>query len=129
MSARFPVITGLGIVTAAGCGVDEVWRSITSGTSGLKPLSLFQSPRYGQIPVGEIREDLIALGAPLHSSRSDKLGWLAAREALASAKINLPDYADQAGVVLGCSVGGSFDSEQFLTTLIKRGKIRARPTR
>ena len=129
MSARFPVITGLGIVTAAGCGVDEVWRSITKGTSGLKPLSLFQSPRYGQIPVGEIREDLIALGAPLHSSRSDKLGWLAAREALASAKINLPDYADQAGIVLGCSVGGSFDSEQFLTTLIKRGKIRARPTR
>ncbi len=129
MSARYPVITGLGIVTAAGCGVDEVWQAITAGTSGLKPLTLFQSPRYGQIPVGEIQQDLIALGAPLNSSRSDKLGWLATREALASAKLDLPSVADHAGIVLGCSVGGSFDSEHFLTALIKRGEMRARPTR
>lgn len=129
MSARFPVITGLGIVTAAGCGVDEVWAAITSGASGLKPLSLFQSPRYGQMLVGEINRDLTELGAPLRGSRSDKLGWLAARDALASAKINLPPIAERAGIVLGCSVGGSFDSEHFLTALIKRGKMRARPTR
>ncbi|MEJ0090250.1 MAG: beta-ketoacyl-[acyl-carrier-protein] synthase family protein [Limisphaerales bacterium] len=129
MSARFPVITGLGIVTAAGCGVDEVWAAITSGTSGLRPLSLFQSPRYGQMPVGEIKRDLAELGAPLRGSRSDKLGWLAACEAVALAKINLPAVADRAGIVLGCSVGGSFDSEHFLTALIKRGKMRARPTR
>ncbi len=31
--------------------------------------------------------------------------------------------------MLGCSVGGSFDSEKFLTTLIKQGKMRARATR
>jgi 3-oxoacyl-(acyl-carrier-protein) synthase len=129
VSARFPVITGLGIVTAAGCGVDEVWAAITSGASGLKPLSLFQSPRYGQMLVGEINRDLTELGAPLRGSRSDKLGWLAARDALASAKINLPPIAERAGIVLGCSVGGSFDSEHFLTALIKRGKMRARPTR
>jgi 3-oxoacyl-(acyl-carrier-protein) synthase len=127
--ARFPVITGLGIVTAAGCGVDEVWRSIANGKSGLKPLTLFQSPRHGQIPVGEIQHDLIALGAPLKGSRSDKLGWLAAREALTSTEINLAATADRSGIVLGCSVGGSFDSEHFLTALIKRGVMRARPTR
>jgi 3-oxoacyl-(acyl-carrier-protein) synthase len=129
VSARFPVITGLGIVTAAGCGVDEVWAAITSGASGLKPLSLFQSPRYGQMLVGEINRDLTELGSPLRGSRSDKLGWLAARDALASAKISLPPIAERAGIVLGCSVGGSFDSEHFLTALIKRGKMRARPTR
>ena len=129
MSARVPVITGLGLVTAAGCGVEEVWQAIATGTSGLKPLSLFQSPRYGQISVGEIQHDLAKLGAPLRGSRSDKLGWLATRYALADAKINLAAVADRAGIVLGCSVGGSFDSEQFLTTLIKRGKMRARPTR
>ncbi|HEY5346031.1 MAG TPA: beta-ketoacyl-[acyl-carrier-protein] synthase family protein, partial [Verrucomicrobiae bacterium] len=129
MSARFPVITGLGIVTAAGCGVEEVWAAIANGTSGLTPLSLFQSPRYGQMLVGEIKHDLAKLGAPLRSSRSDKLGWLAAREAIQSSKINLENCADRAGIVLGCSVGGSYDSEHFLTTLIKRGKMRARPTR
>ena len=116
-------------MAATGCGVDEVWNAIRAGKSGLKPLTLFQSPRYGQIPAGEIRQDLIALGASSHGSRSDQLGWLAAREAIAAAKINFSGCADRVGIVLGCSVGGSFDSERFLTTLIKTGKMRARPTR
>jgi 3-oxoacyl-[acyl-carrier-protein] synthase-1/3-oxoacyl-[acyl-carrier-protein] synthase II len=124
-----PVITGLGIIAANGCGVDEVWNALRAGKSGLRPLTLFQSPRYGQIPAGEIQQDLLALGAPSHGSRSDQLGWLAAREAIAAAKINFSECADRAGVVLGCSVGGSFDSERFLTTLIKEKKMRARPTR
>jgi 3-oxoacyl-(acyl-carrier-protein) synthase len=129
VAARSPVITGLGITSAAGFGTEEVWRAVAAGTSGLKPLTLFQSPRYGQILTGEIQRDLIALGAPTRSSRSDKLGWLAAREAIADAKINFKKCGDSAGVILGTSVGGSYDSEIFLSTLIKRGKMRARPTR
>ncbi len=126
---RQPVITGLGIVSAVGLGVEENWHAVAIGASGLKPLSLFQSPRYGQIVTGEIQRDLIALGAPTRSSRSDKLGWLAAREAIADAKINFENCGERAGIILGTSVGGSFDSENFMTTLIKRGKIRARPLR
>jgi 3-oxoacyl-(acyl-carrier-protein) synthase len=126
---RHPVITGLGIVTATGFGVEATWRAITNGVSGLKPLTLFQSPRYGQIPVGEIQCDLTELDAPPRSSRTDKLGWLAAREAIAASRINFHDCGDRAGVVLGGSVGGSFDSEGFLTRLIKEGKMRPRPTR
>ena len=125
MAARSPVITGLGIVSAAGFGLDEIWRAVSRGESGLKPLTLFQSPRYGQIPVGEIQRDLVAAGAPVRSSRSDKLGWLAAREAIADAGINFENGGDRAGVILGTSVGGSYDSELFLTALIKRGKMRA----
>ena len=128
MTARFPVVTGLGIITAPGCGVDAVWNALHAGNSGLRSLTLFDSPRYGQFPVGEIRDDLIALGAPAHGSRSDRLAWVAAQEALANARLNDFD-GDRAGVVLGCSVGGSFDSERFLTALIKRGKLWARPTR
>jgi 3-oxoacyl-(acyl-carrier-protein) synthase len=61
---RFPVITGLGIVAAPGPNLTEVWQAVANGTCGLKPLSLFHSPRYGQVPVGEIRFDLGQLGAP-----------------------------------------------------------------
>jgi 3-oxoacyl-(acyl-carrier-protein) synthase len=129
VAVRFPVITGLGIVSAAGFGVEEVWRAVSSGASALRPLTLFQSPRYGQIPAGEIQRDLIALGAPTRSSRSDKLGWLAARDAIADAKIDLSIGGDRAGIILGTSVGGSYDSEKFLSTLIKQGKMRARATR
>ena len=119
----------MGIVSAAGFGVEEVWRSVSTGTSGLRPLSLFTSPRYGQILTGEIQRDLIALGAPTRTSRSDKLGWLAARDALADAGLDLKAGSEKAGIILGTSVGGSYDSEIFLHTLVKRGKMRARPTR
>jgi 3-oxoacyl-(acyl-carrier-protein) synthase len=126
---RYPVITGLGIVAAAGRNAEEVWQSVTAGNCGLRPLTLFQAPRYGQVPVGEVRHDLQELGAPLRGSRSDKLGWLAARDAIRAANINVADYAERAGVLLGCSVGGSFDSERFLIALMKRGVMRPRPTR
>jgi 3-oxoacyl-[acyl-carrier-protein] synthase II len=127
--ARFPVVTGMGIVAAPGFGIDEVWRAMEAGRCSLSPMDLFESPRYGQVLAGEIRRDLKELGAPLRGSRSDRLGWLAARQAIESSKINLRDYADRAGVLLGASVGGSFDCERFLTALIKRGKVRARPAR
>ncbi len=127
--SRAPVITGLGIASAAGFSAEEVWRAVAAGASGLKPLTLFQSPRYGQVPTGEIQRDLIDLGAPLRGSRSDKLGWLAARAAIQDAGIDFKNGGDRAGVLLGTSVGGSYDSELFLSTLIKRGKMRPRPTR
>lgn len=129
MAARFPVITGIGVITAPGSGVDEIWTTIAAGQSGLKPLTLFQSPRYGQIPVGEISQDLTALGAPLHGSRSDRLAWLAARDAIHSAHLNPKEAPDRTGVLLGSSVGGTFDTERFLTALIKRRKMLPRPTR
>ncbi len=100
---------------------------MAAGESGLKPLTLFQSPRYGQVPTGEIQRDLIDLGAPLRSSRSDKLGWLAARAAIKDAGIDFKNGGDRAGVLLGTSVGGSYDSELFLSTLIKRGQAAPSP--
>ena len=99
MSARFPVITGLGIVAAPGCGVDEVWRSIAANASGLKPLTLFPSPRYGQVLTGEVQRSLSSLGAPLRGSRSDRLAWLAARDAIRSAAIDLESKLTEAALM------------------------------
>lgn len=129
MAARSPVITGLGLIAAPGLGVSVNWNAIRSGISGLKTLTLFASPRYGLGLAGEAPHDLRALGAPSRGSRSDQLGWLAAREAVTAAGIDFANCAERAGVVLGCSVGGSFDSERFLTSLIKHGQMRPRSTR
>lgn len=129
MAARSPVITGVGVIAAPGLGVAQIWSAIISGQSGLKPLSLFQSPRYGQIPAGEITSDLLALGAPSHASRSDQLAWLAARDALQSAQLSLKAIGERTGVVLGCSVGGSFGSEKFLAELALAKRFRPLRTR
>lgn len=129
MADRFPVITGLGVIAAPGVTVAEVWAAIAAGQTALQPLTLFHSPRYGQIPVGEIRHDLVALGAPVRGSRSDKLAWLAARDAIRDAQLDFSQCGNRTGVVLGCSVGGSYDSEKFLVTLLKKNRMRPRATR
>ena len=109
--------------------MEDTWRAFEILRSGLQPLSLFQSPRYGQVLAGEVRQDLSSLGAPRQGSRSDRLGWLAARQAVQSAGIDTAAIGERGGVLMGASVGGSYDSERFLGHLIRSHKMLARPIR
>jgi 3-oxoacyl-(acyl-carrier-protein) synthase len=127
MSRRNPVITGSGIICAAGCGVAAVWESVRANRSGLGPLTLFSSPRYGNHLVGQVRDNVDKLAGNVRGSRSDKLSWIAAREALAAAglesgsgKIN----PARAGVMLGATVGGMLGTEKLLARLLRENKHR-----
>jgi 3-oxoacyl-(acyl-carrier-protein) synthase len=51
------VVTGMGIASAVGWTPDEVWAAMKEGRSGLKTLSLFESPRCGKLLVGQIDQD------------------------------------------------------------------------
>jgi 3-oxoacyl-(acyl-carrier-protein) synthase len=132
MSRRAPVITGSGIICAAGCGVAAVWESVRANRSGLCPLTLFSSPRFANHLVGQVRDNVDELGGNVRGSRSDKLSWIAAREALAAAglasglgKIN----PARAGVMLGATVGGMLGTERFLTAMLRENKHRFGPLR
>jgi 3-oxoacyl-[acyl-carrier-protein] synthase II len=132
MLHRHPVITGTGMICAAGCGVASVWESIRNNRSGLGPLTLFPSPRFGNHLVGQVREDVGALAGEVRGSRSDLLAWIAAREALTTAGLvnGLGTLApERVGVILGSTVGGMLGSEKVLTTLLRENKHRFGPFR
>ena len=127
MSRRAPVITGSGIISAAGCGVAAVWESVRANRSGLGPLTLFASPRYANHLVGQVREDVDELAGNVRGSRSDKLAWIAAREALAAAGLDSEHNKidpQRVGVMLGATVGGMLGTEKFLTALLREKKHR-----
>ena len=131
MPRRRPVITGIGIICAAGCGVDSVWQSIRENQSSLRPLTRFASPRYGQHLVGQVNEDVDAL-AGVRGSRTDKLAWIAAREALVFAdweQAKKKISPGRVGVMVGSTVGGMAESEQFLSALLRENKRRFGPLR
>jgi 3-oxoacyl-(acyl-carrier-protein) synthase len=127
MLYRNPVVTGTGIICATGCGVARVWKAVRAGQSGLGPLTIFASPRYANHLVGQVRENVDALAGNVRGSRSDKLAWIAAREALAGAglKSGLGSLnPERTGVVLGCTVGGMLGTEQFLAGLLRDNRRR-----
>ena len=132
MLRRHPVITGVGIISAAGCGVREVWESVRTAEAGLGPLTLFPSTRYARHPVGQIRQDVDRLAAGVRGSRSDKLAWIAAQQALTQARFGprVEGMVPQrVGVVMGGTVGGMLGSEQFLSRLLREGRQRLGPLR
>ena len=124
-----PVITGVGIISAAGRGVEAVAAALRTGRTGLGPLSLFHSARHAEAQVGQIREDVDRLADAVRGSRSDKLAWIAAREALQRAGLaEVPQRSaiDPAriGVVLGATVGGELASEEVLGKFLNEGRRR-----
>src|SRR3972149_5745798 len=49
------VVTGLGIITPIGIGVDEFWESIINGKSGISMISRFNVEGYPTKIAGEVK--------------------------------------------------------------------------
>jgi len=120
MSARF-AITGLGIVSAAGHGIDATLAALRSGDSCLGALELFDSPRCGHFPVGEVRGFRPERGLP----RTVGLARLAMREALAQADLGVLSEAESesVGLCLGTCVGGMGETEPEVAQLLHGGDV------
>ena len=132
MTSRRPVVTGLGIITAAGCGVSAVWDALRTSRSGLGPLTLFASPRYGRHQVGQVRVDVDQSAGVARGSRSDKLAWIAAREAILQSGLAVPAGgagAERTGVLLGSTVAGMLGTEEVVGRLLREQRRRFAPMR
>ena len=95
------VVTGLGMVSAAGTGVEPAWDRLCSGTSALAPIESFDAGAYGDILGGEARH----LPQDPETDRSFQLLDLALDEALADAGWGAEERGSETGVVLGTSQG------------------------
>ena len=54
MSKRRVVITGLGIVSPVGIGIDQNWQNITAGVSGIGPVTLFDAAGFPSTIAGQV---------------------------------------------------------------------------
>ncbi len=129
---RTPVITGTGIICAAGLGREHVWARLQAGESALGPLTLFKSPRFESHAVGQVREDVDALCGNARGSRTDKLAWIAARQAMREAGLGHPlteVSRARAGVIIGVTVGGMLGTEAALSRLLLEKRHRFGPLR
>lgn len=100
---RRVVITGLGVVSSIGIGVDAFTASIKAGRSGISPISTFDSSRYENKFAGEVKDfDPSAILDHL-----DPADWgRSAQFAAGAARLAVRDSAIDPGV-LSTSMAGS----------------------
>jgi 3-oxoacyl-[acyl-carrier-protein] synthase II len=95
------VVTGLGLVTAAGAGVEESWAVLREGRSALSPLTLFDPAPYSLSIAGEVHSVPREPG----SDRALQLLDIAADQVVQAAGWGESERGDSTGVVLGTCQG------------------------
>lgn len=117
---RRVVITGLGVVSPLGRGVQHNWESLLAGKSGIRPTQGFDLKDIpvtisGQVPFGEeepnFNPDTVI--APKDQKKNDKFilfGMAAADDALKDAgwdkETASEEDKERAGVMMGAGIGG-----------------------
>jgi 3-oxoacyl-[acyl-carrier-protein] synthase II len=108
---RRVVVTGLGIVSPVGIGVQNAWNAITKGESGVTKITRFDATPFTTQIAAEVKGfDPTQYVNAKEARRYDTFihyGLAAAKEALADAGIPAnPDYAERVGVNVGSGIGG-----------------------
>jgi 3-oxoacyl-[acyl-carrier-protein] synthase II len=117
---RRVVVTGLGVVSPLGRGVDYNWESLLAGKSGIRRIQnidLKDIPVLiaGQVPFGEGEHEFNpdTVMAPKDQKKADRFilfGVAAANDALQDARYEPKDLSEEeqcrAGVMMGSGIGG-----------------------
>lgn len=135
------VVTGTGLVTPLGCGVDEVWRRLLAGVSGISLLPDHISEGTGVAVAGLVRtpdmdpvagynpDALIPAKERKKMDRFIEFALVAAHEALAQAKWYPADEAERqrTATVIGSGVGGFGAIAEAIRITDTRGPRRLSP--
>jgi 3-oxoacyl-[acyl-carrier-protein] synthase II len=136
---RRVVVTGMGLVSPLGSGVNFVWKQLIEGKSGLRHLSGFETQDLacrvgGQIPLGE-GEGLLNLDhvmPPKDQRKADRFilyAMAAADEALKDAAWapETEEEKEKTGVLVGSGIGGLPEIYQTSVVLKDSGPRRVSP--
>lgn len=113
------VVTGIGVLTPNGFGLEEFWQATLDGRSGIGPLTRFDASRYPARLAGEIRDFDPGRHLPARllpqTDVSTRLALVASDWALQDAKVEPGAYADyEMSVVTANACGGfAFTHREF----------------
>lgn len=126
------VVTGYGAVTPLGLNVEDTWRSLIAGASGVGYISLFDATDFKVKIAAEVRgfDPLVYLD-PAMARRNDRFAQFALTaglQAIESAGLKIDDTNRyDVGVLIGSGVGGLESLTQQLDILKTRGPARVSP--
>ena len=131
--SRRVVITGMGVISPVGVGLDTYWNNLTSGQSGIVPVTKFDTTDCpvkigGEVPTDFNPEDFLDKKEIKRLDNFSIYALIAADEAIRHAGLEdgIPDM-DRFGVVVGSGVGGLLTMEEQNKRLLRRGSRGVSP--
>ena len=126
------VITGVGVVSSLGSGIDNFWNSLKSGKSGIAGVTRFEAADIASQVASEVTdfnpEEFMDPKEVRRNDRYTQLALAASRHALADANLSRDSLVpERTGVLVGSGIGGMETIEKQMTTLIERGPRRVSP--
>jgi 3-oxoacyl-[acyl-carrier-protein] synthase II len=132
LSKRRVVVTGLGLLTPVGNTVEESWKNIIAGKSGIAPITAFDATDFSARISGSVKNfDASLYIAPKDQKKMDTFihfGLAAGIQALDDSGIEVTDEnSERIGVAIGSGIGGLPTIEKNRDAFIAGGPRKISP--
>ncbi len=129
---RNVVITGLGAITPIGIGVQNYWKNLNQGKSGIGNITLFDPVNVDSKIAGEVSDydalDFMDKTVARRNDRFSQFAIVAADEAVKDSCLNLDKLdKDRIGVIIGSGIGGLQTLINQHDMLLEKGAKRVSP--
>ena len=129
---RRVVVTGLGLVTPLGTGVEKNWDALVRGQSGVRAITRFDASSFPTRIAGEVHdfraEDFIERKEIKKMDLFIQYTMAAADMAVASSGLKIDDAnAARVGVIVGVGLGGLPTIEEYHGLFLESGLRRISP--
>ncbi|MDX2440775.1 MAG: beta-ketoacyl-ACP synthase II [Desulfobacterales bacterium] len=129
---RRVVITGIGLVTPLGIGVNETWEGLCSGKSGIGEITRFDTTNFKTKIAGEVKdfnpEDFLPTKEAKRTELFIVYAIAATRMAVEDSGLKIDSSnGDRVGVITGCGLGGLGIMERTIVSIDKKGPKRVSP--
>jgi 3-oxoacyl-[acyl-carrier-protein] synthase II len=129
---RRVVITGVGLITPLGIGVEETWSALCAGKSGIGEITRFNASAFDTRIAGEVKgfnaEDFMPRKEAKRLETFIAYAIAATRLAVEDAGIVIDEHnAGRVGVLTGCGLGGLNMLEITAHTVDTKGPQRVSP--
>ncbi|ADH85979.1 beta-ketoacyl-ACP synthase II [Desulfurivibrio alkaliphilus] len=132
MVKRRVVVTGIGLVSPVGTGVDRSWEALCAGRGGIGPITRYDASGQAVRIAAEVKDfnsdDHFEPKQARHLELFVQYAVVAAREALADSGFQItPENAARVGSIIGCGMGGLPVIEKYVQVLHTKGERRITP--
>ncbi len=128
---RRVVVTGLGAISPLGIGVEETWKKIVAGESGITRITKFDPSNLPSQIAGEVKnfkpEEFMSAKLISRIDTFIQYAIAGTEEALSDAGLPKKDLGPEVGVLIGVGMGGVGQIETYTRIFDEKGYKRVTP--